>query len=167
MEGATEVSESKIPYITFTADKEQTFKYYNYYGQAHLDANEYLEYSVHGGQWKNFNIEQSVSFGGSNGDLRLRAKGGQGNYYAPTTTTDPMFKFGNDNVEVNCTGDIRTLIDYENYYCANTSKAKFRKFCNSITSRISSSFLYFTSFFFSLHKPHRIFFSTVILGNNA
>ena len=134
MEGATEVSESTIPYITFTADEKQTFRYYDYYGQAHLDANEYLEYSVHGGQWKNFNIVQSVSFGGSNGDLRLRAKGGQGNYYAPTTTTDPMFKFGNDNVEVNCTGDIRTLIDYENYYCANTSKAKFRKFFYSMTN---------------------------------
>ena len=130
MEGATEVSESEIPYITFTADKEQTFKYNDYYGQAHLDANEYLEYSVHGGQWKNFNIVQSVSFGGSNGDLRLRAKVDQGNYYA--SNDDPMFKFGNDNVEVNCTGDIRTLIDYENYYCANTSNAKFMNFFNSM-----------------------------------
>ena len=138
MEGATEVSESTIPYITFAADEEQTFKYYDYYGQAHLDANEYLEYSVNGGQWKNFNIVQSVSFGGSNGDLRLRAKGGQGDYYAPTTTTDPMFKFGNDNVEVNCTGDIRTLIDYENYYCANTSKAKFRKFFYSMINLTSA-----------------------------
>ena len=46
MEGATEVSESKIPYITFTADKEQKFSYYYNYAQAHEGANEYLEYYV-------------------------------------------------------------------------------------------------------------------------
>ena len=136
MEGATEVSENTIPYITFTAPVTQSFSYDNYSYQVNTvnapDANKYLEYSVNGGEWKNFNYVQSVSFGGSNGDLRLRAKGGQGDYYAPTTTTDPMFKFGNDNVEVNCTGDIRTLIDYENYYCANTSNAKFMNFFNSM-----------------------------------
>ena len=43
-----------------------------------------------------------------------------------------MFKFGNESVEANCTGDIRTLIDYENYYCANTSNAKFMNFFNSM-----------------------------------
>ena len=132
MEGATEVSESTIPYITFTADKEQKFKYHDNYGQAHQDANEYLEYSVNGGEWKNFNYVQSVSFGGGNGNLRLRAKVGQGNYVA--SDAGPMFKFGNESVEVNCTGDIRTLIDYENYYCANTSNAKFMNFFNSMTN---------------------------------
>ena len=134
MEGATEVSESTIPYITFTADEEQTFKYYDYSYQVNTgvanDANQYLEYSVHGGEWKNFNYVQSVSFGGSNGDLRLRAKVDQGNYVA--SDAGPMFKFGNESVEVNCTGDIRTLIDYENYYCANTSKAMFMNFFNSM-----------------------------------
>ena len=136
MEGATEVSESKIPYITFTADEEQTFKYYDYSYQVNTgngpDANKYLEYSVNGGKWQNFNYVLSVSFGGSNGDLRLRAKVDQGNYFA--SNAGPMFKFGNDNVEVNCTGDIRTLIDYENYYCANTSNAKFMNFFNSMTN---------------------------------
>ena len=136
MEGATEVSESKIPYITFTADEEQTFKYYDYSYQVNTgngpDANKYLEYSVNGGKWQNFNYVLSVSFGGSNGDLRLRAKVDQGNYFA--SDAGPMFKFGNDNVEVNCTGDIRTLIDYENYYCANTSNAKFMNFFNSMTN---------------------------------
>ena len=136
MEGATEVSESTIPYITFTADKEQTFKYNDYSYQVNTgngpDANKYLEYSVNGGEWKNFNYVQSVSFGGSNGDLRLRAKVDQGNYFA--SDAGPMFKFGNKSVEVNCTGDIRTLIDYENYYCANTSKAMFKNFFNSMTN---------------------------------
>ena len=136
MEGATEVSESKIPYITFTADEEQTFKYYDYSYQVNTgngpDANKYLEYSVNGGKWQNFNYVLSVSFGGSNGDLRLRAKVDQGNYFA--SDAGPMFKFGNDNVEINCTGDIRTLIDYENYYCANTSNAKFMNFFNSMTN---------------------------------
>ncbi len=143
MEGATEVSESTIPYITFTANAEQTFKYYDYSYQVNTgvapDANKYLEYSVNGGEWKNFNYVQSVSFGGSNGDLRLRAKVDQGNYFA--SDAGPMFKFGNDNVEVNCTGDIRTLIDYENYYCANTSKAMFMNFFNSMTNLKSAPYL--------------------------
>ena len=135
MEGATEVSESTIPYITFTADKEQKFSYNDNYGQAYQGANEYLEYSVNGGEWKNFDVVfslSSVSFGGGNGNLRLRAKVGQENY--KESDAGPMFKFGNDNVEVNCTGDIRTLIDYENYYCANTSNAKFMNFFNSMTN---------------------------------
>ena len=136
MEGATEVSESTIPYITFTADEEQTFKYYDYSYQVNTgvanDANQYLEYSVNGGKWQNFNYVQSVSFGGSNGDLRLRAKVDQGKYVV--SDAGPMFKFGNESVEVNCTGDIRTLIDYENYYCANTSKAMFMNFFNSMTN---------------------------------
>ena len=136
MEGATEVSESKIPYITFAADAEQTFKYYDYSYQVNTgvapDANKYLEYSVNGGEWKNFNYVQSVSFGGSNGNLRLRAKVDQGKYLA--SDAGPMFKFGNESVEVNCTGDIRTLIDYENYYCANTSKSMFKNFFDSMTN---------------------------------
>ena len=133
MEGATEVSESTIPYITFTADKEQTFRYNDNYAQAHEGANEYLEYSVNGGEWKKFAGVVSlsaVSFGGGNSNLRLRAKVGQGNYVA--SDAGPMFKFGNESVEVKCTGDIRTLIDYENYYCANTSNAKFMNFFNSM-----------------------------------
>ena len=143
MKGATVVSESTIPYITFAADAEQTFKYYYYYDQVNAgngpDANKYLEYSVKGGDWKNFNYVQSVSFGGSNGDLRLRAKVDQGNYRA--SDAGPMFKFGNESVEVKCTGDIRTLIDYENYYCANTSKAMFKNFFNSMTNLTSAPYL--------------------------
>ena len=142
MKGATVVSESTIPYITFTADAEQTFKYY-YYDQVNTgvadDANQYLEYSVNGGEWKNFNYAPSVSFGGGNGNLRLRAKVGQGNYVA--SDAGPMFKFGNKSVEVNCTGDIRTLIDYENYYCANTSNAKFMNFFNSMKNLKSAPYL--------------------------
>ena len=142
MEGATEVSESTIPYITFAADEEQTFKYYDNYTQAHQDANEYLEYSVNGGPWKKFDGVVSlsaVSFGGGNGNLRLRAKVGQENY--KESDAGPMFKFGNKTVEVKCTGDIRTLIDYENYYCANTSNAKFMNFFNSMKNLKSAPYL--------------------------
>ena len=143
MEGATEVSERTIPYITFSAPGTQSFSYDNYSYQVNTgvadDANKYLEYSVNGGEWKNFNYVQSVSFGGGNGDLRLRAKVDQGKYLA--SDAGPMFKFGNESVEVNCTGDIRTLIDYENYYCANTSKAMFMNFFNSMTNLTSAPYL--------------------------
>ena len=143
MKGATVVSESTIPYITFAADAEQTFKYNDYNFQVNTgvaqDANQYLEYSVNGGEWKNFNYVQYVSFGGGKGNLRLRAKVGQGNY--KESNAGPMFKFGNESVEVNCTGDIRTLIDYENYYCANTSKAMFKNFFDSMKNLKSAPYL--------------------------
>ena len=126
MENAIEVSESEIPYITFTANEELTFSYYDYSGQKNKYDNQYLEYSVGDGEWKDFNEVESVTFGGSGKDLRLRAIGGQGNYYP--TAYNAMFKLGNGTVDVNCAGDIRTLIDYENYYCANTSEAKFEWF---------------------------------------
>ena len=132
MEGAIEVSESTIPYITFKADEAQTFLYYNYNSQKNQDDNKYLEYSVGGGQWNNFNNVASVTFGGSGNDLRLRAKGGQGNYYP--TANKAMFTFVKQTVDVNCIGDIRTLIDYENYYCANTSQATFEIFFCSMNN---------------------------------
>ena len=146
MEDAKEVSESKIPYITFKADELQTFSYYEPADQYNQDANQYLECSVGGGQWFDFSdIDEGVSFGGGNNDLRLRAKGGDGNF-SPSKNLDMvtvefnliMFKFANSNVPVKCEGDIRTLIDYENYYCANTSKAKFKGFFSKMTNLTSA-----------------------------
>ena len=67
---AEEVS-TIIPYITFTADANQTLKMSR--------AVETLEYSVNGGDWKTLGTSQ-VTFGGNNGALRLRGKSSIGTY---------------------------------------------------------------------------------------
>ena len=132
--------DTTIPYITFKADVEQTFSYYNYRTQMNMEANQCLEYSVGDGEWKNFNNESSVNFGGSGRNLRLRAKERNGIFRPDQVDEDGenyysiMFKFGDPNVPVKCEGDVRTLIDYENYYCANTSKATFEGFFSNMTN---------------------------------
>lgn len=109
-----------IPYITFKAGAEQTFSYYDLETQYNKDANEYLEISLGSDQvWVDFKEVNEVTFGGDYGDLRLRAKGGDGIFY-PAEEDDGneylpfMFKFEKPDVSVKCEGDIRTLIDYEN-----------------------------------------------------
>ena len=116
-----------IPYVTFTAESEQTFNMYcNHFS---LGENEYFEYSVGGGQWVRFReIIENIKFGGSHGNLRLRGKSSKG---TSTDDDDNYFFseiiFTTENSPVDCTGDIRTLIDYENYANANTTNARFCK----------------------------------------
>ena len=107
------------PYVTFKADEWQTFQMttndnYKITG---------LEYSVNGGDWITLTEDSHVSFGAEDGDLRLRGKNLEG------TATDTRFystiAFGIDNVNVACTGDIRTLLDWEKYKTVDTQKARF------------------------------------------
>lgn len=112
------------PYVTFSADSEQKFKIY--FGiDFELGSGEYFEYSVGGGKWTSFTgTLENVTFGGSNGDLRLRGKSSKGtaidDYYGCGT-----IRFHDASVPVYCTGDIRTLIDYEAYGTVSTADAKF------------------------------------------
>ena len=108
------------PYVTFTADAKQTFK---------ITTKDYsipnLEYSVNNGKWATVEASTEVSFGGTNGDLRLRGTNTNGtasywNKYSTITFTDKT-------VKVACTGDIRTLLDWRNYSTVNTQNARF---CN-------------------------------------
>lgn len=119
------------PYVTFKAEQPQTFKmtatkYYKISG---------LQYSVNFGDWKDVVAGAEVEFGGEKGDLRLRGKdnlgGTSGSSIAYSTIT-----FGN-TVDVACTGDIRTLLDYENYENVSTESARFSylfKDCTQLTS---------------------------------
>ena len=88
-----------------------------------------LEYSVGGGEWRA--IESSdfdtyntfwIPFGGSLGDLRLRGKSSLGTALSAAEMTRICFWEEHD---VTCTGDIRTLIDWENYETVSTSDARF------------------------------------------
>ena len=119
-----------VPYITFTAEAEQTFTM-NFQPQSWYDAfslgeGDYFEYSVGGGKWTRFNStisdENAVAFGGAKGNLRLRGKSSKGT--AVSYTVCSTISFGNTTA-VSCTGDIRTLIDYKSYASANTENARF------------------------------------------
>lgn len=103
------------PYVTFKADAEQTFTM--------SKAVETLEYSVDGGEWKELGTN-TVTFGGTNGDLRLRGKSSIGTAISWYESKYSRIRFGN-NTLVSCLGDIRTLVDYENYNMANTENARF------------------------------------------
>ena len=119
-----------VPYVTFSAESEQIFtmdfKPDDDYAEVvfSLGEDEYFEYSVGGGKWTNFTSTVSdVAFGGAKGNLRLRGKSSKGT--ATNTKCYSTIKFTTSNSPVQCTGDIRTLIDYENYATASTENARF------------------------------------------
>ena len=116
-----------IPYVTFTAENSQSFSFYPEHDfHTVLGENEYFEYSVGGGEWIRFRTEgvENVPFGGSLGKLRLRGKSIHGTALDITGAYSTI-RFNIDNSPVDCTGDIRTLIDYEDYANASTKDVKF------------------------------------------
>ena len=122
----TGLNAEHIPYVTFTAASEQTFKFYipDNFASA-LGANEYFEYSVGDGEWTQFKTTvDNIKFGGSHGNLRLRGKSSKGTALHSGADYSTI-KFTTANSPVDCTGDIRTLIDYENYADVSTAYAKF------------------------------------------
>ena len=126
--GKTE--ECPTPYITFKAEKAQTFK---------MTTKDYtisgLQYSVNNGKWENVVVDKEVTFGGTNGDLRLRGTNIKGtadgfDWYSTITFTDPT-------VDVACIGDIRTLLDWRIYNIVETNNAMFCSLfngCSVLTS---------------------------------
>lgn len=107
------------PYVTFTADAAQTFKMTTS-GNYAIDK---LEYSLDGNEWTAVEKDKEVEFGGEKGSLFLRGtniNGTASNFSEYSTIT-----FTDKNVEVACTGDIRTLLDWRNYSTVNTQNARF------------------------------------------
>ena len=124
-------AEEYIPYVTFTAEKAQKFMMktngnYNISG---------LEYSVNFGDWTTVEANKEVTFGGTNGDLRLRGTNTDGT--ASALDKYSTITFTDSNVQVACTGDIRTLLDWDNYTTVNTENAMFINLfenCSVLTS---------------------------------
>lgn len=108
------------PYVTMTANSEQTFVM-KCAGNYTLP--EALEYSVNNGKWQKVVKDQGVNFGGNLGSLCLRGICPDG------TATDyknyATITFDNPSVEVDCSGDIRTLIDYTVYETVATENSSF------------------------------------------
>ena len=112
-------AEQIIPYVTFKADAEQKFRMITY-GDYTISG---LEYSVNGGDWKTVVAGgDGITFGGTNGDLRLRGTNPYGT--ANNTNEYSNITFTN-NVNVACTGDIRTLLNWKYYDTVDTKNARF------------------------------------------
>ncbi len=123
------------PYVTFTSNEEVGFRMTTDYGYTISD----LEYSVNYGEWKSIPEKgiSDIQFGGSYGNLRLRGKNLNGTATNERTCSNISFSSNETNAKVACTGDIRTLLDYENYNTVNTSNARFCKLfstCDILTS---------------------------------
>ncbi len=108
------------PYVTMTANSKQTFKM-TCEGNYTLPD---LEYSVNNNEtWQKVVANQGVDFGGDLGSLRLRGICPNG------TATDyknySKITFSEENVKVDCSGDIRMLIDYTAYENAATGNCRF------------------------------------------
>lgn len=115
------VAEELAPYVTMTANSKQTFKM-TCKGTYTLP--EALEYSVNNGPWQKVVADKGVDFGGGVlGSLRLRGICPNG------TATDwenySTITFSDENVKVDCSGDIRTLIDYTAYNAVATENSSF------------------------------------------
>lgn len=116
--GTTTGNLTPIPYVTFKADTEQKFK---------MTTQNYtisgLEYSVNDGEWQDVEADTEVPFGGENGTLRLRGTNQNGT--ATSTVNYSTIKFTVANVNVACTGDIRTLLNWKKYTTVDTQNARF------------------------------------------
>ena len=132
----TKPAEKIIPYVTFTSNEEVIFMMrtdgYTISG---------LEYSVNNSTWTSIpsdGISDGVTFGGSNGgNLRLRGKNPNGTATGIVNYAKIFFTSNDENAKVACTGDIRTLLDWENYKNVNTSNARFCylfNYCTQLTS---------------------------------
>ena len=119
-----------LPYLAFTASAEQTMTI-SVSGSYTL--HESLQYSVKGSKWAQLKAGTTITFGGANGGvLRLRGQSSGGT--ASTVSKYAKISFGNSNVPVACSGDIRNLIDYKNYATVNTDEARFCYLFNGCTS---------------------------------
>ena len=140
--GTTTGDLTPIPYITFTAEEEQTFEMRTKYTdpESFPGIEPYkisgLQYSLNNGDWIDVGANGvSVTFGGNNGTLRLRGKNLKGT--ADDESNYSYISFGTNEVPVTCTGDIRTLLDHESYKTVATDQARFIRLfqnCKAMTT---------------------------------
>jgi len=124
--------DATYPYLTFTASAAQTMTVET---TSSYTLDESMQYSVNGGEWVQLTAKTAITFGGDKGTLRLRGKSANGT--ATSSSSRAQISFGDDNVQVACSGDIRTLVDYENYATVSTANARFCNLflsCGSLTS---------------------------------
>ena len=120
LQGGVAEEEDLTPYVTMTAASKQTFVM-KCAGNYTLPD---LEYSVNNNEtWQKVVKDQGVDFGGDLGSLRLRGICPDG------TATDyknySKITFSKENVKVDCSGDIRMLINYTAHETVATANCSF------------------------------------------
>ena len=131
LQGGEAKEEDLTPYVTMTANSKQTFKMTCTENYTLPD----LEYSVNNGTWQKVVKDQGVNFGGNLGSLCLRGICPNGT--ATSWEKYSTITFSDENVKVDCSGDIRTLINYtahENVATENCSFISLFKGCSVLTS---------------------------------
>ena len=114
-------AEEEPPYVTMTAASKQTFVM-KCAGNYTLPD---LEYSVNNNEtWQKVVANQGVDFGGDLGSLRLRGICPNGT--ATSWQNYSTITFSEENVKVDCSGDIRMLIDYTAHETVATANCSFR-----------------------------------------
>ena len=111
------------PYVTFKAEREQTFMMTTTSPENERYEISELEYSLNNDVWKKVVENVPVTFGSTNGTLRLRGKNPKGT--AKDCWNYATITFEKTDVKVTCTGDIRTLLDHESYKTVATDQARF------------------------------------------
>ena len=124
---------NNIPYLTFSADKEQTMTVKL---KGSYTLNESLQYSVNGKPWEQLTAATPITFGGNNGTLRMRGMSTTG--LATDFSKYAQISFGDKNIPVTCSGDIRTLVNFTNYSSADTREARFCYMFNGCTNLTSA-----------------------------
>lgn len=119
LQGGVAEEEDLTPYVTMTAASNQTFEMKCTEGYTLPN----LEYSVNNGIWQKVVADNPVKFGGDDGSLRLRGKCPNGT--AKNDNDYSTIAFGDPDVKVECSGDIRTLIDYTAYENAASGNCRF------------------------------------------
>ena len=124
------------PYLTFSSEGPQNFTFYK--ESFTLESGEKFEYKVGSGAWSALEFNTAIEFGGAKGTLKLRGNSSKG---TASIDGDDWYwctvKFSDSSVPVGCSGDIRTLVDYENYSTASTAGARFISLfedCTNLTS---------------------------------
>lgn len=122
------IEQEFVPYVTFIADAKQNLTM--------TKAIKTLEYSLNGSNWSELGLK-TIHFGGDLGNLKIRGKSLIGTAEGVSKGEYATIVFAND-VKVACKGDIRTLVDYENYLEANTSEARFYELFRDCSNLISA-----------------------------
>ena len=131
LQGGEAKEEDLTPYVTMTAASKQTFVM-KCAGNYTLPD---LEYSVNNGKWQKVVADNPVVFGDEHGSLRLRGICPNGT--ATSWEKYSTITFSDENVKVDCSGDIRTLINYtahENVATENCSFISLFKNCKALRS---------------------------------
>lgn len=119
LQGGEAKEEDLTPYVTMTAASKQTFAMKCTEGYTLPN----LEYSVNNGIWQKVVADNPVKFGGDDGSLRLRGICPNGT--ATSWEKYSTITFSDEKVKVDCSGDIRTLINYTAYDAVATENSSF------------------------------------------